>query len=78
VAERLAVLRGLLGRGRRFSFEDAVEGADRMTVCVTLYALLELYKRGEADWEQEECFGEVTVSTSSLPGVVRADEAAAA
>ena len=25
-----------------------------MTVAVTLFALLELYKRGEADWEQAD------------------------
>ena len=41
------MLRGLLRRGT-FSFDEAVEGADRMTVAVTLFALLELYKRGEA------------------------------
>ncbi|MEA2295695.1 MAG: segregation and condensation protein [Solirubrobacteraceae bacterium] len=76
VAERLTVLRGLLRRGRRFSFEDAVEGADRMTVCVTLYALLELYKRGEADWEQDGCFGAVTVGMSSVPGVAGNEVAA--
>ena len=28
-----------------------------MTVAVTLFALLELYKRGEATWEQDEPFG---------------------
>ncbi len=61
VAQRLAVLRGLLRRGR-FSFDEAVAGGDRMTVCVTLYALLELYKRGEAGWEQPEPFGEITVA----------------
>jgi segregation and condensation protein A len=60
LAERLAVLRGLLRRGT-FSFDDAVQGADRMTVAVTLFALLELYKRGEADWDQGEAFGEITV-----------------
>jgi segregation and condensation protein A len=49
-----------------------------MTVCVTLYALLELYKRGEADWRQDECFGDVTVGPSSVPGVVRPTGAAAA
>ncbi len=32
-----------------------------MTVAVTLFALLELYKRGEAAWEQSECFGEIHV-----------------
>jgi len=60
VAERLAHLRGLLRRGA-FSFDEAVQGADRMTVAVTLFALLELYKRGEAAWEQPESFGEIEV-----------------
>ena len=32
-----------------------------MTVAVTVFALLELYKRGEAAWEQEEPFGPITV-----------------
>jgi segregation and condensation protein A len=32
-----------------------------VTVCVTVFALLELYKRGEAGWEQSEPFGEITV-----------------
>jgi segregation and condensation protein A len=32
-----------------------------MTVAVTLFALLELYKRGELSWEQPESFGEITV-----------------
>jgi segregation and condensation protein A len=65
VADRLAILRGLLrGRGR-FSFEEAVEGADRVTVAVTLFALLELYKRGEADWQQDEPFGEIIVVADS-------------
>lgn len=58
--ERLAHVRALLRRGS-FSFEEAVRGADRMTVAVTLFALLELYKRGEADWTQAECFGEIAV-----------------
>lgn len=64
VAERLAHLRDLLRRGS-FSFGEAVRGADRVTVAVTLFALLELYKRGEADWEQEESFGEIAVHASS-------------
>jgi segregation and condensation protein A len=60
LSERLAVLRALLRRGT-FSFDEAVRGGDRMTVAVTLVALLELYKRGEADWEQGESFGPITV-----------------
>ena len=66
LGERLAHLRALLTRGR-FSFEEAVVGADRMTVAITLFALLELYKRGEAAWEQEESFGEIEVHALAAP-----------
>jgi segregation and condensation protein A len=58
----------LLRRGA-FSFEEAVQGADRMTVAVTVFALLELYKRGEADWRQPESFGEVTIEAVSTQPV---------
>jgi len=62
VADRLAHLRGLLARrSGSFSFDEAVDGADRVTVAVTLFALLELYKRGEAAWEQDEPFGPITI-----------------
>jgi segregation and condensation protein A len=64
VAARLEHLRRLLRRGF-FSFEEAVRGADRMTVAVTLFALLELYKRGEADWEQDQNFGDIAVHPPS-------------
>ena len=64
VAERLSHLRSLLRAGT-FSFDDAVRGADRMTVAVTLFALLELYKRGEAEWRQSESFGEISISPSA-------------
>jgi segregation and condensation protein A len=60
VAERLTHLRTLLRRGR-FSFDEAVASADRVTVAVTLFALLELYKQGEATWSQDEPFGEITI-----------------
>jgi segregation and condensation protein A len=70
LGERLAHLRTLLGRGR-FNFDEAVAGADRVTVAITLFALLELYKRGEAAWEQPESFGEIQVHalTSDPVGV---------
>ena len=61
VAERLAHLRALLRRGS-FNFDEAIKDADRTTICVTLFALLELYKHGEAAWEQEEPFGEIVVA----------------
>jgi segregation and condensation protein A len=60
VAERLAHVRALLRRGS-FSFDEAVARADRVTVAVTVFALLELYKQGELVWDQDECFGEITV-----------------
>jgi segregation and condensation protein A len=79
VAERLAHLRGLLRRGS-FSFDEAVRDADRITVAVTLFALLELYKRGEADWRQREPFGEIAieapVATAPATPLARAGGAA--
>jgi segregation and condensation protein A len=60
VAERLAHLRRLLRRGS-FSFDQAVASADRVTIAVTLFALLELYKQGEATWSQDEPFGEIQI-----------------
>ena len=40
-----------------------------MTVAVTLFALLELYKQGEATWRQDEPFGDIAISTMArVPG----------
>jgi segregation and condensation protein A len=69
VTERLDHLRSLLRRGS-FDFDEAVARADRTTVAVALFALLELYKRGEATWAQEEPFAAIRV--------VAAEQAAAA
>jgi segregation and condensation protein A len=55
-------VRSLLKRLGSFTFDDAVKGADRLTEAVTLFALLELYKAGEATWEQSEAFGEIRIS----------------
>jgi segregation and condensation protein A len=60
VAERLLLLRSLLRRGS-FSFDEAIQRADRVTIAVTLFALLELYKQGECTWTQPEPFGEVRI-----------------
>ncbi len=59
--QRLAHVRGLLRKHGTFSFDEAVRGADRMTEAVTLFALLELFKSGEAGWDQSEPFGPITV-----------------
>ena len=42
-----------------------------MTVAVTLFALLELYKQGEATWEQDEPFGEITHRPAAPPARTR-------
>jgi segregation and condensation protein A len=75
VAERLHRLRTLLRRGR-FAFDDAVSGADRVTVAVTLFALLELHKQGEATWEQAEPLGPVTVHARLRPAPAKSAAAA--
>ena len=59
---RLQHLRSLLGSRGTFSFDEAVEGTDRMTQAVTLFALLELYKKGELVWRQDETFGPIEIS----------------
>lgn len=65
VAERLSHLRALLRRGA-CTFTDAVQDADRVTVAVTLFSLLELYKQGEATWSQDEAFAEIHI-TPTVP-----------
>ncbi len=77
VAERLAHLRALLRAGS-FSFDAAVERADRVTVAVTLFALLELYKQGELTWSQDEPFGEITIEAPGQPAGTRLTPAGAA
>ena len=59
--QRLGHLRTLLKRATHFNFDEAVEGADRLTEALTIWALLELYKTGEADWVQDESFGPIEV-----------------
>jgi segregation and condensation protein A len=58
---RLRVLRELLGSRRRFSFDEVFASEDRLTQAVTLFALLELHRRGEATWEQDEALGPIEV-----------------
>jgi segregation and condensation protein A len=74
VAERLSHLRSLLRRGTT-SFDEAVRGADRVTVAVTLFALLELYKQGEATWKQEVPFGDIAIAPVHAASGARAGAA---
>ncbi len=69
VADRLTHLRRLLRRGS-FDFDEAVRDADRVTVAVTLFSLLELYKQGELTWSQEQPFGEIRVDAATGQGLL--------
>ena len=61
---RLALLRELLARRGRFDFDEAFADEDRLTQAVTLFALLEMHKRGEATWTQKKLFGPIEVEVS--------------
>jgi segregation and condensation protein A len=65
IEQRLSHLRSLLSGASSFAFDEAVAGADRLTEAVTLFALLELYKAGEAEWDQDAPFGPITVRASA-------------
>jgi segregation and condensation protein A len=58
---RLAVLRELLACSGSLDFDASFGGEDKLTQAVTLFALLELHKRGEASWKQGEVFGAIEV-----------------
>jgi segregation and condensation protein A len=60
---RLSVLRELLSGRESLDFEQAFGNEDRLTQAVTLFALLELHRKGEATWEQREAFGPIEIRT---------------
>jgi segregation and condensation protein A len=58
---RLRVLRDALERKPSFDFDEEFGGEDRLTQAVTIFALLDLYSKGEVTWEQKENFGPIRV-----------------
>lgn len=59
---RLRALRDALGRRRSgIDFDEEFGGEDRLIQAVTVFAMLELYRRGEITWEQAETFGPIRV-----------------
>jgi segregation and condensation protein A len=70
---RLGVLRKLLVGGGELDFDRQFGTEDRLTQAVTIFALLEMHKRGEATWEQEDLFGPITIS---VPEAGREEEVA--
>ncbi len=58
---RLRALRDVLRRRASFDFDEEFGGEDRLTQAVTIFGLLELYRRGEITWEQGAPLGPIQV-----------------
>ncbi len=58
---RLRALRDVLRRRSSFDFDEEFGGEDRLTQAVTIFGLLELYRKGEISWEQPRQFGPIEV-----------------
>ena len=59
--KRLGALRAALRAHSTIDFDEQFGGEDRLTQAVTLFALLELYRKGEVTWEQSEAFGPIQI-----------------
>jgi segregation and condensation protein A len=63
--KRLDALRAALSGRGSVDFDEQFGDEDRLTQAVTLFALLELYRRGEATWKQSRPFGPIEISRAS-------------
>ncbi len=66
VSQFVERFRALLGRRRRFDFDQEVVGLDRVEQAVAFLALLELRKAGEIELEQAQPFAPIRVSRSDV------------
>lgn len=62
---RLRALRDALAGRASIDFDEQFGGEDRLTQAVTLFALLELYRKGEVTWEQRKAFGPIEIRKAS-------------
>jgi segregation and condensation protein A len=69
IERRLRVLREALAGEGSFDFDERFGGEDRLTQAVTLFALLELYRKGEVTWSQRKPFGPIEVRAAEREGV---------
>jgi segregation and condensation protein A len=60
--KRLKALREALSRRGSVDFDEQFGDEDRLTQAVTLFALLEMYRRGEATWKQQKAFGPIEIT----------------
>jgi segregation and condensation protein A len=66
VERRLRVLREALRGAPSIDFDEQFGGEDRLTQAVTLFALLELYRKGEVTWRQSRPFGPIEIRKSPV------------
>jgi len=59
--KRLQALRDALSGRTSIDFDEQFGGEDRLTQAVTLFALLELYRKGEITWEQSKPLGPIEI-----------------
>ncbi|HVY95516.1 MAG TPA: segregation/condensation protein A [Solirubrobacterales bacterium] len=62
---RLRVLRDVLRQRKVFDFDEEFGEEDRLTQAVTIFGLLELYRKGEITWEQPRQLGPITVKATA-------------
>jgi segregation and condensation protein A len=58
---RLRALRDALAGHASIDFDEQFGGEDRLTQAVTLFALLELYRKGEVTWRQARPLGPIEI-----------------
>jgi len=65
--KRLRALRDALRGHASIDFDEQFGEEDRLTQAVTLFALLEMYRKGEATWEQSKPFGPIQIHKQEAP-----------
>jgi segregation and condensation protein A len=65
---RLRALRDALSGRSSIDFDEQFGGEDRLTQAVTLFALLELYRKGEVTWKQAKPFGPIEIRRQEAGG----------
>jgi segregation and condensation protein A len=58
---RLRALRRVLAERDTFDFDEVFSEEDRLTQAVTLFALLEMHRKGEATWKQRRNFARIEI-----------------
>lgn len=67
---QIRIVRGILARHRRFSFNRIFGGEEPLVQALSMFALLSLIGRGEIRAAQRETFGDIVVSTVQKQGTV--------